>query len=181
MALELRNFVKGTVRTLQSSITDLSSSKLTLNLDSDKELGSLISRKGTSLVGSQLIASRSCLGIGNFRDTTGGSAHKLFAAFPDGTNTDIYDTEAGTKSLEDDTKDLKTYFLQYLGAMLRTNGTDLPKYYNGTSWQSSPAGANFTAAVTDIITSAGHGLLDGDVVVFTTTDNLPAGLSLSTN
>jgi len=40
--------------------------------------------------------------------------------------------------------------------------------------------ANFTAATTDIITSATHGLSDNDVVVLTTTDTLPAGLSTST-
>lgn len=36
-------------------------------------------------------------------------------------------------------------------------------------------------AATDIITSASHGLRDGDIVQFTTTTTLPAGLSLLTN
>lgn len=40
--------------------------------------------------------------------------------------------------------------------------------------------ANFTAATTDIITSAAHGLKNSDMVVLTTTDTLPAGLSTST-
>jgi len=38
----------------------------------------------------------------------------------------------------------------------------------------------FTAAVTDIISDTAHGLKDGDMVVLTTTDTLPAGLSLAT-
>ena len=40
--------------------------------------------------------------------------------------------------------------------------------------------ATFTAATTDIITSATHGLSNGDRVELTTTDTLPAGLSLNT-
>lgn len=40
--------------------------------------------------------------------------------------------------------------------------------------------ANFTAATTDIITSNAHGLLNGDRVVLTTTNTLPAGLSTGT-
>ena len=40
--------------------------------------------------------------------------------------------------------------------------------------------ANFTAAVTDIITSNAHGLKNGDMVVLTTTTTLPAGLALAT-
>lgn len=40
--------------------------------------------------------------------------------------------------------------------------------------------ANFTAAVTDIITSNAHGLKNGDKVVLTTTTTLPAGLATGT-
>lgn len=40
--------------------------------------------------------------------------------------------------------------------------------------------ATFTAAVTDIVTSTGHGLIEGHQVVLTTTGTLPAGLSLAT-
>lgn len=41
--------------------------------------------------------------------------------------------------------------------------------------------ADFTAAVaTDLLTSAAHGLKDGDMVVLTTTDTLPAGLAVLT-
>lgn len=40
--------------------------------------------------------------------------------------------------------------------------------------------ANFTAATTNIITSNTHGLQNGDAVVLTTTDTLPAGLATST-
>lgn len=41
--------------------------------------------------------------------------------------------------------------------------------------------ADFTAAVTDIITCAAHGLQNGDLVHVSTTTTLPAGLSASTD
>lgn len=40
--------------------------------------------------------------------------------------------------------------------------------------------AAFTAATTDVITSAAHGLADRNLIVLTTTDTLPAGLELAT-
>lgn len=40
--------------------------------------------------------------------------------------------------------------------------------------------ATFTAATTDVITSASHGLKNGDMVVLTTTDTLPASLATAT-
>jgi hypothetical protein len=49
--------------------------------------------------------------------------------------------------------------------------------YLGTS---KPQAA-FTAATTDIITSAAHGLSNGDLLQLTTATTLPAGLSLATN
>ncbi len=39
----------------------------------------------------------------------------------------------------------------------------------------------FTAATTDIISATAHGLVVGDLLQFTTTTTLPAGLSLATN
>ena len=41
--------------------------------------------------------------------------------------------------------------------------------------------AAFTAATTDIITSSAHGLVNEDLLQFTTADTLPAGLSLTTD
>jgi hypothetical protein len=107
--------------------------KLGLNLDSDKELGSLVSRLGTTLINTQLVDAKPVLGLHNFRDSVG-SADKLFAVVSDGSYSDIYNAIDGTKSLENDTKDLKTRFLTYLDSCLRLNGTDEPKAYNGTAW-----------------------------------------------
>lgn len=134
--LQFRDYSGGTIRTVQSAISPQNSVKLALNMDSDKEIGSLVSRLGTNRIGSQVVSGATCLGLHYFRDTVG-SSHKLFGVFSDGVNNDIYDMVAGTKSLEDDTKDLKTRFCTYLDSVVRVNGTDAPKAYDGSSWVTS--------------------------------------------
>lgn len=154
--------------------------RLALNMDSDKEYGSLVLRPGvTKINGSKLSDNYPCLGIHNFRDSVG-SGSKLFAVFNDGTNNDIYDVVAGTKSLENDTAALETNFLTYLDAALRLNGTDNPKYYSGSAWV-APRNATFTAtAATDVIASTAHGLSNGEIIKVSSTTTLPAGLSANT-
>jgi hypothetical protein len=77
-----------------------------------------------------------CYGLHYYRDTVGAS-HKLFGVFSDGTNNDIYDMSDGTKSLEDDTPALKTRFCTYLGSVVRVNGADDVKSFNGSAWVTS--------------------------------------------
>lgn len=132
----LRDFSRGTLRTVQSSVCPANSFKLALNLDSDMELGSLISRLGTDLVGVQAVSSSTCLGLHYFRDTVG-SNHKIFGVFSDGVNNDIYDMTTGSKSLEDDTISKKTRFCTYLDSCVRVNGTDACKSWNGSAWVTS--------------------------------------------
>jgi len=50
----------------------------------------------------------------------------------------------------------------------------------GTPLIASHQYAAFTAVVSDVITSAAHGLVDNDTVRLTTTDTLPTGLSAAT-
>jgi hypothetical protein len=82
----------------------------------------------------------------------------------DGTNNDIYDLETGNKTLEDDTKDLKTRFLTYLNQCLRLNGTDEAKAWNGVQWLTTggafdldnlPATARFAIEFKDRVYVAG--------------------------
>ena len=131
--IQYRDWSKGNIRVVQNSLVPQNSAKLALNLDSDVELGSLVSRLGTSLVGAQTVASATCYGLGYFRDTVG-TSHTLFGVFSDGANNDIYDMSTGSKSLEDDTKELKTRFCTYLDSIVRVNGTDACKAFNGSSW-----------------------------------------------
>lgn len=131
-----RDFSRATIRTVQSSIVAPNSVRLALNLDSDQEIGSLVTRLGTDIVGTQAVALAVCKGLHYFRDTVG-SNHKLFGVFSDGVNNDVYDMLTGTKSLEDDNPGLKVRFLTYLDSCVRVNGVDAVKSWNGSAWVSS--------------------------------------------
>ena len=173
------DYSKGTWNGVSDRLAPENSLSIGMNLDTDFILGYAVSRLGTTIVGSQLVDNKPILGLHNYRQSVG-STNKIFAAISDGTNNDIYDVVAGTKSLEDDTKDLKTRFLTYLDSCLRLNGTDAAKQFNGSSWLAANSGTCTANASTEYITSAGHGLSDGDLVKFSTTNTLPAGLSVNT-
>ena len=175
------DYSKGAYQSVGENLAPENSVKLNLNMDSDDTLGDLVLRKGSTLINAQIIDAKPVLGLHNFRDSVG-SGSKLFAVLSDGTNNDIYDVLTGSKSLQDDTKDLKTRFLTYLDACLRLNGTDAPKWWNGISWKTTKTGATFTVdAGTDTITSAAHGLLNGDIITVSAATTIPTGLAASTN
>lgn len=134
--LFFRDFSRGTVRTVQNSVCPVNAFKLALNFDSDKELGSLVSRQGTGIIGTQALASAVCYGVHYHRDTTAAN-HKLFGVFPDGSNNVIYDMSDGSVSLTGDTQNLKTRFCTYLNSTVRVNGTDAAQSFNGSAWVSS--------------------------------------------
>lgn len=119
------------------SLAPSNSVSLLLNMDADFEIGSAVSRLGTATIGTQLVAGVNVLGAVQHVDQADTTKNKLFASVDDSstpTNADIYDVVAGTKSLQDDTKSLKVYFLNYNGDTLRLNGTDAVKAYNSASW-----------------------------------------------
>ena len=74
------------------------------------------------------------------------------------------------------------------GQILTSNGTgNDPTFQNASGMTllasgtfSSVTNTTFTAATTDVITSAGHGLINGDKVTLTTIGTLPAGLATAT-
>lgn len=131
-AVFLRDWSRANVRTVQSSIAPLNSAKLALNFDSDVEIGSMVSRLGTDIVGTQTVSGATCYGLHYFRDTVG-SGHKLFGVF----NGTIYDMLTGSSSLTGDTSGLKTRFCTFLDSVVRVNGTDACKSYNGSAWVTS--------------------------------------------
>ena len=104
-----------------------------LNFVFDEVVGEAKLRKGTGLVGTQIVNANPVLGLSNFRSRAT-SNHAILAVISDGVNNDIYKGEAWAKSLADDTKDLKTRFAQFLDSIVRVNGTDARKSFNGTSW-----------------------------------------------
>jgi len=108
-----------------------------INVHFDRK-GAVTLRNGYTIIGSQISNDYSCLGLFNslFSDS---SKNCLLAVFSDGTNNDIYKSTGGawSKSLEDDTKDLKTRFVSFANRTIRVNGTDAVKCFNGTTWETT--------------------------------------------
>ena len=105
-----------------------------VNFDFDENVGEAVLRKGTTIIGSQIVASKPILGLANLRRRADGS-HAILAVVSDGANNDIYAGEAWAKvtGWTDDTKDLKTRFVQFLDSIVRLNGTDASESYDGTT------------------------------------------------
>lgn len=176
--VEIRDFSGGTLRTVQPSLCPANTYKLGLNLDSDKTIGALDVRLGTDIIGQQMLDNKPCLGLHQHFEASG---TKVFGVYSDGVNNDIYLASSGAKSLEDDTKDLRTRFLTYLGSTVRVNGADACKSYtNAGGWIAANSATCTFDNVGDTIDDVAHGLSNGDIVKFSTTGTLPAELSINT-
>ena len=126
-----RDFSGGMATDLNLTLTPSSVVDLGLNLDFDAEIGSAVSRLGTSLIGAQLVDNNSILGLHQHVDHTNSSNNKLFATInaSGGATSVIYDVVAGTTSVTGLTASKKMRFLTYGGATLAINGADAERSY----------------------------------------------------
>src|SRR3990167_7399840 len=127
------DFSAGQITDINETIRPRNSVSLGLNVDFDHELGSAVTRLGTFIVGGQMVAGNSILGLHNF--TTPTPTSKLFSAINDigGATAVIYD-EAGDVVVTGLTASRKVRFLTYLGSMLAINGVDAERAWNGSAW-----------------------------------------------
>lgn len=169
-----RNFSQGVIRNVQEGLTPEGSVRLALNMDSDKEIGSLVSRKGITQEGKQVYAGARCYGIGNY--VTADGDNKLFASFEKSTDNTIYDLLDSLQEKELDTT-AHARFVMFLGGLLRINGEDDPIIYDGFSWKEKTYLLTVADDVADNFTYASHGLAVGDPVRFYQSDVLPGGLT----
>ncbi|MDE2312468.1 MAG: hypothetical protein KGJ93_05295, partial [Patescibacteria group bacterium] len=152
-----RNFEGGNMQAISSDITGStnvvqitlavkSSVPFSMNLVFQEELGLAMTRKGTSLIGSQLAAGKACQGLFNHIDTVAASS-KLLAGF----NGTIYDVIAAASSRTGFDASLPLRFSTFLNTTMVLNGKDAPVAFSGGSWITSggnldvgnvPAGAN---------------------------------------
>lgn len=132
----IKEVSSGMVTNINENILMKNSVALGLNIDFDEELGSGVTRPGTSIVNAQINAGKTVLGLSFYQNPTDSTKNKLLVSMnaANGLTQVIYDAATGSSSLAGDTKDLKTRFLTYLGSILRVNGTDAPKAFDGSSW-----------------------------------------------
>jgi len=134
--LILDDFSRGVLRNLSPYKMPAEAVPHAVNFVFDENIGEATLRKGTAMVGAQIVNNKAVLGLANFRSRSTAN-HALLAVVSDGTNNDIYKATTWAKSLADDTKALKTRFAQFLDSIVRVNGTDARKSFNGTAWVST--------------------------------------------
>lgn len=129
----LDDFSGGCIRNVSKYKRPKDSSPLSINFVFDENVGEAQLRKGTSMIGNQIKDGNPILGLTNFR-RRGDTNHALLAVVSDDSNNNIHKATNWAESLADDTKNLKTRFVQFLDSVMRINGTDGAKSFNGTSW-----------------------------------------------
>ena len=134
--IPLRDFASGVYRSSEVSehMRPANSVELAVNCHFDAK-GAITGRLGYANLGDQIVDNKNILGLYNFRDAGTGSNNQALAVVSDGTNNDIYYNNSGTwtKSLQDDTKDLKTRFATFSDLVIRVNGTDAAKSWDGNT------------------------------------------------
>lgn len=137
--ITIRNFLNGVIR--QNEVDDFFTPKGAvtdaLNVHFDRK-GVAKLRDGITLLGSQISSGNPILGLYNFISSNS-SYNQILTVVSDGTNNDVYYLSGSTwtKKLEDDTKDLKTRFTTYMDKVVRVNGTEIAKAWDGNvsnSW-----------------------------------------------
>src|SRR3990167_5262252 len=126
-----KDFSAGMISSINESITPRNSVRLGLNVDFDVELGSAVTRPGTFIVGGQMVAGNSILGLHQHR----GGSNKLFSVIndTDDLTSVIYD-ETGAVLVTGLTASKKMRFLTYGGETIMINGSNSPRSWNETTF-----------------------------------------------
>lgn len=121
------DFSAGLVAGINESLAPRGSVGLAINFDFDVEIGSATTRPGTFIIGGQMVAGNSILGLHNH---VAGSTSTLFSVINDTGNATavIYD-QAGDVVVTGLTANKKVRMLTFNGATLAVNGVDLPRSY----------------------------------------------------
>lgn len=128
-----RDHIGGMASVINETVTPPNVVKLGMNVDFDVELGAVVTRLGSGLVGSQMVAGNTVLGLHDFRDSDGAN-HALIAAInaSGGATSVVYKVGTGT-IVTGLTASKKMRFVTFLDSVLMVNGTDAPRSYNGSS------------------------------------------------
>lgn len=130
-----KDYSGGVVTNVNENLLPPNSVKHGINVDFDEEIGSVVTRLGTGLVGAQLVAGNTVLGLHDFRDSDS-TNHALLAAInASGGATSVVYKVTGTPStiVTGLTASKKMRFLTFLDSTLMVNGTDAPRSYDGST------------------------------------------------
>lgn len=131
-AFKQSSFTSGMIAGLNESLKPPGSVRLALNFDFDYEIGSAATRLGTFIVGGQMVAGKTILGLHNHIE--GSTISKLFSVLNDvGDATSVLYDEAGNVLVTGLTANKEMRFLTALGATLAINGADGARSYDNAA------------------------------------------------
>jgi hypothetical protein len=146
--IKWRDMSAGNVQRVSSDIAIPNSVPFSMNLIYDRVLGEAISREGTAIVGSQLSAGNSCLGLHHHIDTTVANS-RLVAGF----NGTIFNALNGNSDVANLNATARMRFATFLNSTIMLNGvTANARSFASGGWSSTggawnvngvPAGAQF--------------------------------------
>jgi hypothetical protein len=129
----------GVIDSVSHRLAPASSVKHAINLEFDTVIGSASVRKGTEAVGTGAL-SGAAYGLFQFVDSEGGANSRLLLTSDNGTTYYLNGSDVWTAALTGDTVKLKTRFATFLDRVVRVNGTDGCKSWDGTvggSWEAA--------------------------------------------
>src|SRR3990167_2666058 len=130
----VKDFSAGVISDINENLRPENSVRYAINIDFDSELGSSVSRGGSSIVGSQLVDNNTILGLHDFRyGTTSG---KLLGVVNNSGDTQSVVYHVGTGTITGWTTltaNTKARFVTFLDSVLLINGVDAESSYNGTT------------------------------------------------
>lgn len=141
--LIVQDVSSGVINGINSKIAPPNSVKNSVNLIFDEEYGSAVLRKGCTILGSRLVGEDNTInGLYQFIDSEAGSDSHLIASVnePGDASSSIYYYNGANwiSSLTGDTANLKTRFVTFLDYVVRLNGTDEAKAWDGSgAWDAS--------------------------------------------
>jgi len=129
----IKDFTSGVVTHVNENLIPPNGMSLALNVDCDFEVGSAVSRLGSSVVGAQLVDNNSILGLHDFRYGTGSG--KLLATInaSGGATSVVYDVNAASTIRTGLTASTKMRFVTFLDSVLMVNGSNAEASYDGTT------------------------------------------------
>ncbi len=129
----------GVMASVSSRLAPQSSVAHAVNLEFDSLLGEATVRKGTDAVGTGSL-SGAAYGLFQFVDSEGGANSRLLLTSDDGVTRYLNGSDVWTATLTGDTAGRKTRFATFLDRVVRVNGTDPCKAWNGsavTAWETA--------------------------------------------
>ena len=133
------DFSAGLVAGINESLAPRGSVGLAINFDFDVEIGSATTRPGTFIIGGQMVAGNSILGLHNH---VAGSTSTLFSAINDvGSATAVIYDQAGDVRVTGLTANKKVRMLTFNAATLIINGADAEQSYTAAGGFITTGGA----------------------------------------